>query len=59
MEFAEYILTSKVNKVAITIPPNTELEAVICITGHHLIISSRKDGAEEIWVSLITTYFVS
>ncbi|KAK6644545.1 hypothetical protein RUM43_000812 [Polyplax serrata] len=50
MEFADLILASKVNKVTLLNPLNRKLEGVLCITGHHLIISSRKEGGQEIWL---------
>lgn len=50
MEFADLILASKVDKVTLISPLNRKVEGVLCITGHHLIISSRVEGGQEVWV---------
>lgn len=50
MEFADLILASKVNNVTLIRPLCKKLDGVLCITGHHLIISSRKAGDQEVWV---------
>ncbi|GAB6019226.1 Carrier protein, mitochondrial [Chamberlinius hualienensis] len=48
MEFAEVIKTPKVDNVILQFA-GTTIEGTLCITGHHLIISSRK-GNEEFWL---------
>jgi hypothetical protein len=50
MEFAEFIKTPMVDKVVLRRPFTEPLEGTLCITGHHLIISSRGETDEEVWV---------
>lgn len=50
MEFAELIKSPKIDKVVLYRPLSDEIEGTLCITGHHLIISSRKETVEELWL---------
>ncbi|XP_064597583.1 myotubularin-related protein 9-like [Liolophura sinensis] len=51
MEFAEFIQTAKVDNVRLRTPFQAAVEGTLCITGHHLILSSREeDCAEELWL---------
>lgn len=52
MEFAELILTPKLDGVILYSPLNEPVDGTLCITGHHLILSSRREGAQELWVSV-------
>ena len=51
MEFAEFIRTPKADSVTLYQANTTPVEGTLCITGHHLILSSREDNKEELWVS--------
>lgn len=51
MEFAELILIPKLDGVVLHSPLNESVDGTLCITGHHLILSSRREGAQELWVS--------
>lgn len=50
MEFAELIKTPKLEKVILHGPMGQVMEGTLCITSHHLIISSRTDSSQELWV---------
>lgn len=50
MEFADLILSSKIDNVTLLSPHNRPLDGILCITGHHLIVSSRKEGGQELWL---------
>lgn len=50
MEFAEFIKTPKVDNVIMRRPFCAQVEGTLSITGHHLILSSRKDSKEELWL---------
>lgn len=50
MEFAELIQVPKLDRVTLVQPFKSALEGSICITGHHLIFSSRKTVGDELWV---------
>lgn len=50
MEFAEFIKTPQVDGVALCVPNQNSVEGTLCITGHHLILSSRQDREEELWL---------
>ena len=52
MEFVEFIRTPKVDGVTLQLPHTGAVEGTLCVTGHHLILSSRKDSTEELWVRL-------
>ncbi|XP_025090665.1 myotubularin-related protein 9-like [Pomacea canaliculata] len=49
MEFSEFIKTPKVDGVTLRRPFCSPLEGTLCVTGHHLLLSSRKDD-NEIWL---------
>lgn len=51
MEFVEFIRTPKVDGVTLYRPNAEPVEGTLCITGHHLILSSRQNHKEEMWVS--------
>ncbi|KAK6960629.1 myotubularin-related protein 9 [Biomphalaria glabrata] len=50
MEFVEFIKTPMVNSVILRRPFTPDMEGTLCVTGHHLIISSRSDNHEELWL---------
>ncbi|XP_046393459.1 myotubularin-related protein 9 [Ischnura elegans] len=50
MEFAELILVPKLDGVIMHGPFHKAVDGTLCITGHHLILSSRKEGVEELWL---------
>ncbi len=50
MEFAELILTPKLDGVILHSPLSEEVHGTLCITGHHLILSSRREGVQELWL---------
>ncbi|KXJ75459.1 hypothetical protein RP20_CCG011683 [Aedes albopictus] len=51
MEFAEWIRTPKLDGVQLYEQLRREsIDGTLCITGHHLILSTRKEGARELWL---------
>ncbi|XP_028652223.1 myotubularin-related protein 9 [Erpetoichthys calabaricus] len=50
MEFAELIKTPRVDNVVLHRPFLPQVEGTLCLTGHHLILSSRQDSTEELWL---------
>ncbi|XP_002742067.2 myotubularin-related protein 9 [Saccoglossus kowalevskii] len=50
MEFVELIKTPKVDGVVLHYPFRASVEGTLCLTGHHLILSSRKTNSEELWL---------
>ncbi|XP_029841778.2 myotubularin-related protein 9 isoform X3 [Ixodes scapularis] len=50
MEFAELIRTPKLDRVVLHRPLCASVEGTLCITSHHLIFSSRRQGNEELWL---------
>ncbi|XP_026050888.1 myotubularin-related protein 9-like [Carassius auratus] len=50
MEFAELIKTPRVDGVVLHRPFMPTVEGTLCLTGHHLILSSRQDNTEELWL---------
>lgn len=50
MEFAELIKTPRVDKVVLHRPFPPPVGGTLCLTGHHLILSSRQDNSEELWL---------
>lgn len=50
MEFAEFIKTPQVDNVVLYQPNQNPVEGTLCVTGHHLILSSRQDHKEELWL---------
>ena len=55
MEFAEYISTPMIDNVKLTRNGKT-VEGTLCVTGHHLILSSRANQHEELWVRPQVTF---
>jgi myotubularin-related protein 9 len=56
MEFAELIKTPKLDRITLLGPLNQSMEGTLCITSHHLIVSSRSDTTQELWVLLISKF---
>lgn len=53
MEFAELILTPKLDNVILHAGGDSApVAGTLCITGHHLILSTRKEDTQELWVSM-------
>ncbi|ESN91759.1 hypothetical protein HELRODRAFT_108507 [Helobdella robusta] len=50
MEFMEYITTPKLDGVTLYQANQAPIEGTLCITAHHLILSSRQDFSEELWL---------
>ncbi|NWW74648.1 MTMR9 protein, partial [Climacteris rufus] len=51
MEFAELIKTPRADNVVLHRPFHRSVEGTLCLTGHHLIFSSRRhDNSEELWL---------
>lgn len=50
MEFAELIATPKLDGVILHSPFHEPVDGTLCITGHHLILSSRKEDVQELWL---------
>lgn len=50
MEFAELIKTPKIDNVILHRPLHKPTEVVLCITSHHIILSSRSAGDDELWI---------
>uniref|UniRef100_A0A6I8NAI2 Myotubularin-related protein 9 n=1 Tax=Ornithorhynchus anatinus TaxID=9258 RepID=A0A6I8NAI2_ORNAN len=50
MEFAELIKTPRADNVVLHRPLYPAVEGTLCLTGHHLILSSRQDNTEELWL---------
>ncbi|XP_013398951.1 myotubularin-related protein 9 isoform X2 [Lingula anatina] len=50
MEFAEFIKVPKLDGVVLRLPFKEPVEGTLCITGHHLFLSSRKTMKEELWL---------
>ncbi|XP_062979810.1 myotubularin-related protein 9 [Elgaria multicarinata webbii] len=51
MEFAELIKTPRADNVILHRPFYPTVEGTLCLTGHHLIFSSRRqDNVEELWL---------
>lgn len=51
MEFVEFIKSPKIEKVSLRRRGRAYLEGTLCVTGHHLIFSSRTDHKDELIVS--------
>lgn len=52
MEFAELIASPKIDGVLLHSPLHKPVDGTLCITGHHLILSSRKEELQELWVRI-------
>ncbi|ALC43531.1 CG5026 [Drosophila busckii] len=50
MEFADLIKTPKLDGVYLQNPIGTTVEGTLCITGHHLLLSSRQENSQELWL---------
>ncbi|CAG0912921.1 unnamed protein product [Notodromas monacha] len=50
MEFADIIRVPKVDKVVLHRAFHASVDGTLCITGHHLILSSRRESQEELWI---------
>ena len=50
MEFAELIKIPKLDNVILRRPLCEPTEVLLCITGHHIILSSRSSNDDEIWI---------
>lgn len=50
MEFVDHIATPKLDGVIFHSPFHEPVDGILCITGHHIILSSRKEPSQEIWV---------
>lgn len=50
MEFAELITTPKLDGVILHTQMNEPVDGTLCITGHHIILSSRQEGVQELWL---------
>ncbi|VVC93033.1 unnamed protein product [Leptidea sinapis] len=50
MEFIELISINKLDGVILKYPHHENVDGTVCITGHHLILSSRKEGVRELWL---------
>lgn len=50
MEFGDFITTPKLDGVILHSPFNEPIDGTLCITGHHLIVSTRKENVQELWV---------
>lgn len=50
MEFSEFITIPKLDGVILHGPFNEKFDGTLCLTGHHIILSSRQEGAQELWV---------
>lgn len=49
MEFESLVITPKLNNVVLRSLFHKSIVGTLCITGHHLILQSRKDS-QELWV---------
>ena len=49
MEFVEFIKSPMIDKVKL-FRNGSCVDGTLCITGHHLILSSRSTQKEELWV---------
>lgn len=54
MEFIEFILINKLDGVVLKYPHHENIDGRVCVTGHHLILSSRKEGVRELWVRIFS-----
>ncbi|XP_055541476.1 myotubularin-related protein 9 isoform X2 [Wyeomyia smithii] len=51
MEFVEMIRTPKLDGVLLYEQLKREqIDGTLCVTGHHLILSTRREGARELWL---------
>lgn len=50
MEFSEFIKTPTVDNVILHKPYEFPIEGTLCVTGYYLILSSRQEQKEEVWI---------
>jgi myotubularin-related protein 9 len=50
MEFSDLIKTPKVDVVVMNTHQGKPVEVSLHVSSHHLILSARKEGVEELWV---------
>lgn len=50
MEFTELIATPKLDGVILHSSFYEPVDGTLCISGHHLLLSSRKEDVQELWV---------
>ncbi|XP_063408150.1 myotubularin-related protein 9-like [Mytilus trossulus] len=50
MEFAEFIKTPTVENVCMKLTFSKAVTGTLCITGHHVILSSKSENHEELWL---------
>lgn len=50
MEFTELIATPKLDGVILHSSFHEPVDGTLCISGHHLLLSSRKEDVQELWV---------
>jgi hypothetical protein len=53
MEFSDLIKTPKVDVVVMNTQQGKPVEVSLHVSSHHLILSARKEGVEELWVRTI------
>ena len=58
MEFAEFIKIPMVDNVTFVRPGFSRVVGTLCITGHHLLFSSRIQETEELMVGFIFCVFM-
>lgn len=58
MEFIELIKTPKHDNVVMIDSFGNKIEGTLCITSHHLIISSRNEDLNELFVSKSLLFFL-
>ena len=58
MEFIELIKTPKHDNVVMIDSFGNKIEGTLCITSHHLIISSRNEDLNELFVSKYLLFFL-
>ena len=51
MEFVEYIKSPRIDEVSLRRRGRAYLDGTLCVTGHHLIFSSRTEHKDELIVS--------
>ena len=50
MEFADFIKIPMVDNVTLVRPGFSRIDGTLCVTGHHLMFSSRMQDREELMV---------
>lgn len=58
MEFADSIASPKIDGVMLHSPFHDPVDGTLCITGHHLILSSRKEDVQELWVGYVNVNMI-